>query len=257
MHNRGVTAYFLALALLQAPAAVPPDVMAKPAHLFPVRAATIGAGPAQVEYWLDGPSHRVQIWVTGVDGTRAASPVAPRHRGVNRASWDLRVAPPGLDMKEIRKEGSKGIPLPPVAPGEYLVHLIVDGAEQSARIVVNDDPKQRMTAGERQAWTAIQILLWQTAYGAELGHERAVALADQARRQPGTRIRSTLSQLKALQEPLEEIAERSEALLRKLVTATSAISKGDVRKAKAYAADLEKRRGELAALQAEMRRRPQ
>jgi hypothetical protein len=160
-------------------------------------------------------------------------------------------------MREIRKEGTKGLSMPAVAAGEYTVHLVVDGAEQRGALTVHDDPKRRMSTAEREEWTAIQILLWQTAVGAEGAHERAVALAEQARRQPGERLQATAARLKAIQEPLEEIGEHAEAMLRRIVKAARPLPKGDVNTARGYAAELDRRRAELASLQAGMRREPQ
>jgi hypothetical protein len=66
-----VTSLFLFLTLLQAPTPVAPEVKAKTAHLFAFPDATIGPNSARIEYWLDGPSHQVQLFVTAPAGTRA------------------------------------------------------------------------------------------------------------------------------------------------------------------------------------------
>src|SRR6266508_1335427 len=109
----------LALWLAQASQQLTPAVMAKPAQLFPVAAATAGTGPAVIEYWLDGPAHRIQLTIVSATGARVTTLVPARRRGVNAVHWDLRIVPPGIDAKEVRKEAKKGLPMPLTLPGDY------------------------------------------------------------------------------------------------------------------------------------------
>lgn len=250
-----VYAACLALWLAQASPKLTPEVMAKPAQLFPVAPATVGAGPAVVEYWLDGVLHRVQLTVVSAAGARTATLVPRQGRGVNVVKWDLRIVPAGIDAKEVRKEAAKNLPMPFALPGDYTVHLNVDGTEQVQALRVNDDPRLTMTPAERKAWTDTQVSLWQTAYGAEQQRDLAIALGEQSRLQAGAGRKATAASLKKLEEPLEEIAEHAEGLLKKVVVLTKPAAAADIAKANEYAAALEKRKLEVRALQDVMRGR--
>lgn len=243
-------------ALTQATPQLSPEVIAKPAQLFPVAPATAGAGPAVIEYWLDGPALRVSLTIRSAAGSPTVTLLPGRRRGVNRVTWDLRIVPPGIDAMEVRKEASKNMPMPLALPGDYLVRLTVDQEVHEQPLRVSDDPGLKMTPAERKVWTETQVRLWQTAYGAERQKEIVVALVEQARRQPGTRFTATIIGLEKLEEPLEKVAEHSEALLRKIVATTRPVGEGDVAKVTTYAAALEKRRTEARALQAGMRGAP-
>lgn len=244
---------FLALWLAQASPRLTPEVMARPAQLFPVATATAGAGPAVIEYWLDGPTRRVQLLVVSDAGAGVAILVPGRRRGVNTVRWDLRIVPKGIDAKEVRKEAKKGLPMPLTMPGDYTVRLIVDGVTQSQPLRVNDDSRLKMSPAERRTWTDTQVRLWQTAVGAEQQKETVIALGEQARFQPGPRLKATAASLQKLEEPLAEIAERAEGLLQRVIAMTRPIGAGDLAKANEYAAALEKRRREVRALQDTMR----
>jgi hypothetical protein len=251
-----VSAAWLVLVMAQTTPQLTPEVMAKPAQLFPVGPATAGAGPAVIEYWLDGPAHRVELTIRSAAGSQNVALVSDRRRGVNRVTWDLRIVPPGVDATEVSREAKKNMPMPLALPGDYTVRLVVDQAVQDQPLLVSDDPGLKMTPAERKAWTDAQVKLWQTAYGAERQKETVVALGEQARRQPGTRFKATIAGLKKLEEPLEEIGEHSEALLKKIIATPRPVGAGDIAKADEYAAALEKRRTEVRALQAGMRGAP-
>ena len=250
------SAVCLALGLAQATPQLTPEVMAKPAQLFPIAPATAGSGPVVIEYWLDGPAHRVALTIQSASDAQGVALIPARSRGVNRVPWDLRIVPPGIDATEVRKEAKKNMPMPLALPGDYTVRLVVDQAVLEQPLRVRDDPGLKMTPAERKAWTDTQVKLWQTAYGAERQKETVVALGEQARRQPGTGFKSTIAGLKKLEEPLEEIGERSEALLKKIIATPRPVGAGDIARANAYAAALEKRRTEARALQAVMRGAP-
>lgn len=250
----GATLLFLWLP--QSTRQLSPEVMAKPAELFPVAAATAGAGPAVIEYWLDGPGRRVSLSIRSADGAHVVALQPLRRRGVNRVTWNLRIMPPGVDAKEVRKEAAKRMEIPLAVPGDYAVVLTVDGVAQEQTLRVNDDPRLKMTPAERRAWTDTQVRLWQTAFGAEQLVGTVTALGEQGRRQVGTRLTATVAALKKLEEPLVEIAVGSEALLRKIVGMTGPVGAGDLAKVNEYAAALEKHKTEVRALQAGMRGAP-
>jgi hypothetical protein len=247
-----MSAGWLVLVLAQATPQLSPEVMAKPAQLFPVAPATAGAGPAVIEYWLDGPMHRVALTIRSVAGAQGVTLVPARSRGVNRVTWNLRFVPTGIDAMEVRKEAKKNMPMPLAMPGDYIVRLVVDQAVQEQTLRVSDDPALKMTPAQRKAWTDTQVTLWQTAYGAEQQKETVLALHEQARLNRA-RFETTIAALEKLEEPLEEIAERSEALLKKIIATPRPVGAGDMAKANQYAAALEKRRSEVRTLQAGMR----
>jgi photosystem II stability/assembly factor-like uncharacterized protein len=130
----------------------------------------------------------------------------PNETGVNRGVWDLRhtaaklIANAKIDMGN----PARG---PLVLPGVYTVRLTVDGVSETTQLKVEADPRERVSAAERQAQFAL------------LSDAR-----DSITRLTGivNRLRSVRTQLAARNELLKDNAkakdllERSAALVKKL-----------------------------------------
>jgi hypothetical protein len=166
-----------------------PALLAKPAHLFPVREAwrfrpitapsttyddpTAGTNPAYgaaINYYLKGPAGTAPT-VTILDsaGTVVRTLRGSNAAGINRVTWDLEDEP-GTEVR-LRTSpryaphivpGAGGRPAPGapqlsilMPPGRYTVKLRVDGVEQSEPVVVRKDPHSAGTEADIAAQMAV------------------------------------------------------------------------------------------------------
>lgn len=145
-------------------------VAAEPAHLFPVRRATIHqywkdtsyrgqnfyAGTnapfgALIRYYLGRAAKDARIEVTAPDGSRVRTLTVPGDSGViETVRWDLRHEPPPAGYSG-GEQGGADLPHPIgprgpfVSPGTYTVTLIAGGARASQKVVVRGDPLMPLT----------------------------------------------------------------------------------------------------------------
>jgi len=155
-----------------------PTIAAKPAHLFPLRAATrFNTGDqswdwgnkqfrgdnapygAVVTYWLGTKPAadslvKVEILKDGAVIRTIKRPTATP--GFNRVTWDLRMDPPKFlsDMNPDTADAAdwRGRPVgPQVLPGQYAVRLTVNGQAQEQPLTVRIDPTSQVTVAELQA----------------------------------------------------------------------------------------------------------
>jgi hypothetical protein len=104
---------------------------------------------------------------------------------MNRASWDLRREAP-VKPEPGAPQGFGGPPRGPlVLPGTYTVKVAVAGKEATQAVVVEDDPRIRISDAERREW-----------HGAQLEAGRIWAKADAADKAVKS-IRKQLEELKA------------------------------------------------------------
>jgi len=149
-----------------------PAIAAKPAHLFPMRAAlrfntgeqSMNYGQKQyrgqntpygalITYWLAAPDSTVSVQI--LQGTTVIRTVrkAPRAAGFNRIAWDLRMDP-SLALSDtpadsVNEDGARGrIPGAQVLPGTYTVRLTAGGVTQEQQVVVRVDPTAKITEAE-------------------------------------------------------------------------------------------------------------
>lgn len=175
-----------------------PDVMSSPAHLFTMEAAEQiryrsekghtgnmifrGTNPAPgaiIDFWLAEEGQELSLTVHDEGGREVASLRAPDFMGVNRTTWNLRMAEPG--------QGENQPPRGPlVVPGEYRVRLESGGVVSEQTLEVREDPRLEVDPEIRRQWTADLL---------ELG-----ALA-----------RSVVDDTGIFGEVLEEVAEDSQA----------------------------------------------
>ncbi|MEJ2184987.1 MAG: hypothetical protein P8Z36_03525, partial [Gemmatimonadota bacterium] len=155
-------------------------VAAEPAHLFPVRRATIHqywkdtsyrgqnfyAGTnapfgALIRYYLGRAVKDARVEVTAPDGSRVRTLTVPGDSGViETVRWDLRHEPPPAGYSG-GEQGGADLPHPIgprgpfVSPGTYTVTLIAGGARASQKVVVRGDPLMPLTDAqyrEREAF---------------------------------------------------------------------------------------------------------
>ncbi|MEJ2217525.1 MAG: hypothetical protein P8099_13020 [Gemmatimonadota bacterium] len=146
-------------------------VAAEPAHLFPIRRATIHqywkdtsyrgqnfyAGTnapfgALIRYHLGRAAQDVRIRITAPDGSLVRTLKAPGDAGViQTVTWDLRHEPPPAGGFFGGQQGAANLPHPIgprgpfVSPGTYAVTLIADGTQASQPVVVRGDPLMPIT----------------------------------------------------------------------------------------------------------------
>ena len=147
-------------------------IAAKPAHLFPLRAAlryntgeqSMNYGQKQyrgqntpygalITYWLAAPDSTVTVQI--LQGTTVIRTLrkAPRAAGFNRIAWDLRMDPSlalsDTPVDSVNEEGARGrIPGAQVLPGTYTVRLTAGGVTQEQQVVVRVDPTAKITEAE-------------------------------------------------------------------------------------------------------------
>jgi photosystem II stability/assembly factor-like uncharacterized protein len=118
------------------------------------------AGPnppdgALISYYLKtkpGEKEDVKITITDAAGTVVREIKGPKTKGLNQASWDLRVEPP-VAPSPGGGESFFGPPRGPlVSPGTYTVKLAVGGASDTRPVTVEEDPRIRIGASERKEW---------------------------------------------------------------------------------------------------------
>ncbi len=119
---------------------------------------------AVISYYLrEGASGQVQIDITGMDGGAVRSLRGPATRGLNRASWDLRMTPAtsgGAPSAGGGRGGGAAGPL--VLPGKYRVTLKVPGTNRSlsGEVTVDGDPLASISVADRLARQAVLMRIY-------------------------------------------------------------------------------------------------
>jgi hypothetical protein len=118
-----------------------------------------GANPpegALISYYLKAkPAEKDEVKVTITDGSGAVvrEIKGPKGRGLNQASWDLRVEPPMPPPPASEGESFFGPPRGPlVSPGTYTVKVAVGSASATRPVTVEEDPRITVSAEERKQW---------------------------------------------------------------------------------------------------------
>ena len=95
----------------------------------------------------------VKIVVKDASGATVRELKGPKEAGINRASWDLRHEPP---VRPEPGEGGGGFFGPPrgphVPPGSYTVTVSTGASSDSKPVVVQEDPRIRVSEADRRAW---------------------------------------------------------------------------------------------------------
>jgi photosystem II stability/assembly factor-like uncharacterized protein len=119
------------------------------------------AGPnppegATITYFLKakaGEKEDVKIAITDASGAVVREIKGPKEKGINQASWDLRLEPPTAPPPPSGGESFFGPPRGPlVSPGTYTAKVTVGSASATKPIVVEEDPRIKVGASERKEW---------------------------------------------------------------------------------------------------------
>jgi hypothetical protein len=170
-HGRGV----YILDELGALAQFDPTVLEAELRLFDIQPATTyrvythkgntghkfmaGANPpegALISYYLKAkPAEKDEVKLTIADaaGTVVRELKGAKERGLNQASWDLRVEPPVPPPPPNEGESFFGPPRGPlVSPGTYTVTVAVGSATANRALTVEEDPRITVSAEDRKQW---------------------------------------------------------------------------------------------------------
>jgi hypothetical protein len=119
------------------------------------------AGPnppdgATITYFLKakaGDKEEVKIAITDASGAVVREIKGPKEKGLNQASWDLRLEPPTAPRPASEGESFFGPPRGPlVSPGTYTAKVTLGSASATRPIVVEEDPRIKVGASERKEW---------------------------------------------------------------------------------------------------------
>ncbi len=106
-------------------------------------------------YLRDAGSGNADITVRDASGTLVRTLTGPARRGLNRASWDLRMDPPLADgdrESPAAAGGFGGSPSgPTVLPGSYNVSIKADGRNLTGVVTVEGDPRIAFSDADRRA----------------------------------------------------------------------------------------------------------
>jgi hypothetical protein len=119
------------------------------------------AGPnppdgATITYFLEAKGEEkedVKIAISDASGAVVREIKGPKEKGLNQASWDLRLEPPTAPRPASEGESFFGPPRGPlVSPGTYTAKVTVGRASATKPIVVEEDPRIKVGASERKEW---------------------------------------------------------------------------------------------------------
>ncbi len=98
---------------------------------------------------------KVKISVNDKDGKLIREFDGPGKAGVNRTNWDLRWNSPAVPTPEQLEAAAAGFDFGPrgplVEPGEYTIKIKAGDKEATQKVVVEDDPRMQISAGDRAA----------------------------------------------------------------------------------------------------------
>jgi hypothetical protein len=152
-----------------------PQVIASPSHLFTIAPAFQirqtnlkahtgdmwfrGENPANgavIDYWIGVPGIAPTVTVHTNGGQLVNTLRATGNRGVNRIVWNLRETDlpirAGGFGDDDAPAGGASTPGPLVAPGTYVVRMVVGGRTLEQKVEVRDDPRIDITAADRKLW---------------------------------------------------------------------------------------------------------
>jgi hypothetical protein len=111
---------------------------------------------AIIDYWLGQSEEEVSLTVFDGNGVVVQELEPTQERGINRATWNLRHARlPDPAGAEPNRDGrpQRGPEGPWVAPGTYTIQFSLGDKTLEQSVDVLEDPRVKVSAEERQAWT--------------------------------------------------------------------------------------------------------
>ncbi len=201
------------------------DVLGKDVHLFGLRPATawriynheaapghkIFTGPnppygALVSYYLKTGrtgSKKTLIRVEDAAGKIIREFEGPADPGINRAAWDLRYGPPaGLTESQIAGLNASALGQGPLAaPGTYLITVLAGEERSSNKIIVEEDPRLTVAAGDRAAWHDAVMKGYELGGAALLGLQRIRGLEESLTQRKAMELLKQASELRVRRLP--------------------------------------------------------
>jgi photosystem II stability/assembly factor-like uncharacterized protein len=93
-----------------------------------------------ISYWLKSNASDVKITISDISGKEIRAIAGTKNAGLNREQWNLQPnPPPNAQGGRGGGRGRGGFGGPPVAPGEYLVKVTVDGKVIGTKTVVVEE----------------------------------------------------------------------------------------------------------------------
>jgi hypothetical protein len=133
-----------------------------------------------------------------------------KHRGLNRATWGMRLRPPLIPpAATVLFEASQG---PRVLPGTYTVKLIKGDQTYSGTLKVVLDPRAKYSLDDRKAQFDLSMKLYRS-----LEHMSYATAAIQGVRDDATARTAKLGDQDPLRARLQKLAADSDALRSKIV----------------------------------------
>jgi hypothetical protein len=211
--------------------ALSPDLMAKEAVLLEGRPAIqyfqANGGWAEGDETFNGPSRPSDAFITyyqksrhifgdlkieilDADGKLVDTVPGSKHRGINRATWSMRLKPPTVPpAASALFAAAQG---PRVLPGTYTIRMTKGDKVYTAPLHVVLDPRATYTVGDRKAQFDLAIQLSKT-----MGHMTYGVAAIERVRDAATADSSKLPPKDALRARLEHLADESGKLRSKIV----------------------------------------
>jgi photosystem II stability/assembly factor-like uncharacterized protein len=125
---------------------------------------------------------KAKISVYDKDGKLVREFDGPGKAGVNRTNWDLRWNSPAVPTPEQLEAAAAGFDFGPrgplVEPGEYTIKIKAGAKEESQKVVVEDDPRLRISAADRAARSEAIQQLYAMAKTADKDRKLIVGIKD-------------------------------------------------------------------------------
>jgi photosystem II stability/assembly factor-like uncharacterized protein len=211
--------------------ALTPDVMSKEATLLPGRPSiqyfdVFGGWPegdesfhgrtrpgdAQITYYQKGRHifGDLKIEIFDQDGKLVDTVAGSKHRGVNRASWGMRVKPPAVaPAASALFEAAQG---PRVLPGTYTVKLTKGDQTYTEQLDVAMDPRAKYSLEERKAEFDLSMKVYK-----ELEHMTYGVAAIEGVRDAANARAAKVPEKDPLRKQLQILAAECDALRSKIV----------------------------------------
>ena len=119
-------------------------------------------GEAQITYYQQGPPHfwRFEDRDFRSDGKLVDTVAGSKHRGLNRASWAMRVKAPAVAPAATALfEAAQG---PRVLPGTYTVKMTKGDKAYTEQLNVAMDPRAKFSVEERKAQFELTMKIYHT-----------------------------------------------------------------------------------------------
>jgi len=210
--------------------ALTPEVMAKEATLIPGKAIqyfeTNGGWPegdesfngrsrpteAQITYYQRGRHifGDLKIEILDSDGKVVDSVAGSKHRGLNRASWSMRVKAPAVPPAATALfEAAQG---PRVLPGTYTVKMTKGDNVYTEKLNVVLDPRAKYTIEDRKAQFDLTMKVYHT-----IEHMTYAVEAIEGVRDGANARAAKLAEKDPLKKQLTDVAAKADALRSKIV----------------------------------------